>query len=253
MDAPRMRTLGLLGGMSWESTIPYYRILNRCVRDRLGGHHSAPLLLSSVDFAPIQAMQAVSDWDGAAQLLGGKAWSLANAGAEALLLCTNTMHCVAEQIEQISGLPLLHIADCTASAIKRAGLERIGLLGTRYTMELDFYAERLRRRHGIEVLVPEASDRELVHRVIFDELCQGQILASSRLSYLRIIQAMVADGAEGVLFGCTEIGLLLDPEEISVPTFDSASLHARAGADFILGPLQPELPLPEPLPLAANQ
>jgi aspartate racemase len=251
MELPALRTLGLLGGMSWESTIPYYRILNRCIRERLGGHHSAPLLLCSVDFAQIQAMQTAADWDAAAELLGGKAWSLGNAGAEALLLCTNTMHLVAEQIEQISGLPLLHIADCSAAAIKAAGLSRIGLLGTRYTMELDFYAERLRQRHGIEVVVPEEADRELVDRVIFDELCQGQVLASSRASYQRIIEAMVGDGAEGVLLGCTEIGLLLDPGDIGVPTFDSATLHARAGADYILGQVLLEPDTAQPLALAS--
>ncbi len=251
MEQPALRTLGLLGGMSWESTIPYYRALNRCIRARLGGHHSAPLLLCSVDFAQVQAMQAAADWDGAAELLGGKAWSLANAGAEALLLCTNTMHRVAEQIEQISGLPLIHIADCSAAVIKAAGLTRIGLLGTRYTMEMDFYAERMRQRHGIDVLVPEEADRELVHRVIFDELCQGQVLASSRISYQRIIETMVDVGAEGILLGCTEIGLLLDPKDIEVPTFDSAALHARAGADFILGKSSLELPPAQPLALAS--
>lgn len=232
---PRMRTLGLLGGMSWESTVPYYRLINRRVRERLGGHHSAPLLLYSVDFATIQQMQAEGNWKDAAQLLGGKAWSLANAGAEALLLCTNTMHLVAEEIEQISGLPLLHIADCSAAAMLARGCRRIGLLGTRSTMELPFYAERLQRRHGIEVLTPEAEDRELVHRVIFDELCQGQVLASSRRSFDRIIAQLVTSGAEAILLGCTEIGLLIDPADVAVPCLDSTEVHALAGADFILG------------------
>lgn len=244
MTEPAMRTLGLLGGMSWESTIPYYRTLNRAIRNARGGHHSAPLLLSSMDFAEIEALQSANDWDAAGRLLGGKAWSLANAGAEALLLCTNTMHRVADQIEAISGLPLLHVADASAVAMQDAGMRRVGLLGTRYTMEMGFLSDRLKQRFDLQVLVPEADDRMLVHRVIFDELCQGEVLASSRRSFVRIIDELARSGAECVLLGCTEIGLLVDPAELAIPAFDSTTLHAEAGARFILGQLQPALPQP---------
>ena len=238
--ASALRTLGMLGGMSWESTIPYYRNLNRVIRTARGGHHSAPLLLCSVDFDEIERFQASDDWDGAGRLLGGKAWSLANAGAEALLLCTNTMHRVASQIEAISGLPLLHVGDACGAAIRGAGLRRIGLLGTRYTMEMNFLIDRLEQQFDLQVLVPESGDRQLVHRVIFDELCQGEVLASSRRSFVRIIDELARRGAEGVLLGCTEISLLVDPAELVVPAFDSTQLHAQAGARFILGELQVE-------------
>ena len=229
-----MRTLGLLGGMSWESTVSYYRILNERVRDRVGGLHSAPLVLHSVDFAVIEALQRADDWDAAAAVLASAAEGLRAAGAEALVLCTNTMHLVAPQLEATAGMPLLHIADATAVRIRAAGLHRVALLGTRFTMERDFYRRRLEDA-GIEVLVPGARERETVHRVIYDELCLGQIRADSREAYCGIVQTMVGQGAQGVILGCTEIGLLLGEGDAPVPLFDTARIHAEAAVDWALG------------------
>ncbi|MEG3790824.1 aspartate/glutamate racemase family protein [Lysobacter sp. CCNWLW3] len=225
-----MKTLGLLGGMSWESTVPYYRQINETVKERLGGLHSARLLLYSADFAQIERLQHAGDWDAAGRVLGEAARGLRLAGAELLVICTNTMHKVAEQVEALSGLPLLHIADPTGAAIRAAGLQRIALLGTRFTMEQDFYRRRLSERHGLEVLVPDADDRERVHRVIYDELCLGAIRDQSRQAYRAIIAGLVARGAQGVILGCTEIGLLIGPGDVEVPVFDTAALHARAAA-----------------------
>ena len=225
-----MKTLGLLGGMSWESTVPYYRQINETVKERLGGLHSARLLLYSADFAQIERLQHAGDWDAAGRVLGEAARGLRLAGAALLVICTNTMHKVAEQVEALSGLPLLHIADPTGAAIRAAGLQRIALLGTRFTMEQDFYRRRLSERHGLEVLVPDADDRERVHRVIYDELCLGAIRDQSRQAYRAIIAGLVARGAQGVILGCTEIGLLIGPGDVEVPVFDTAALHARAAA-----------------------
>lgn len=225
-----MKTLGLLGGMSWESTVPYYRQINETVKERLGGLHSARLLLYSADFAQIERLQHAGDWDAAGRVLGEAARGLRLAGAELLVICTNTMHKVAEQVEALSGLPLLHIADPTGAAIRAAGLQRVALLGTRFTMEQDFYCRRLSERHGLEVLVPDADDRERVHRVIYDELCLGAIRDQSRQAYRAIIAGLVARGAQGVILGCTEIGLLIGPGDVEVPVFDTAALHARAAA-----------------------
>lgn len=224
-----MRTLGLIGGMSWESTVPYYRLINQTVKEQLGGLHSARLLLYSVDFAEIERLQMSGDWDTAGQVLADAARALRAGGAELLVICTNTMHKVADAVEAASGLPLLHIADATASEIRARGLHRIGLLGTRFTMEEDFYRLRL-ENHGLEVLVPEADDRGIVHRVIYDELCLGQIREESREQYRRIIAGLVARGAQGVILGCTEIGLLVGADDASVPLFDTAALHARHAA-----------------------
>lgn len=225
-----MKTLGLIGGMSWESTVPYYRIINQTVKERLGGLHSARLLLYSVDFAQIEKLQHAGDWDAAGEVLADAARALEAGGAELLVICTNTMHKVADAVEAASGLPLLHIADATGEEIRAHGLQRVGLLGTRFTMEQDFYRQRLEQRHGLEVLVPAAPDRDIVHRVIYDELCQGMIDDASREHYKRIIATLVARGAQGVILGCTEIGLLVGPGDASVPLFDTAALHARHAA-----------------------
>lgn len=228
-----MRTLGLLGGMSWESTVPYYQLVNERVRDRLGGLHSAKLLLHSVDFAEIERMQQDGDWDTAGAVLADVASRLQDAGAEAIVLCTNTMHKVAPQIEDAVAIPLLHIADATAERIRTAGVGRVALLGTRFTMEQDFYRSRIEAA-GLEVVVPGAAARERIHRVIYDELCLGVIREDSREDYLRIIDELVDDGAEGVILGCTEIGLLVHPGDTAVPAFDTTAIHAEAAADWAM-------------------
>jgi aspartate racemase len=228
-----MKTLGLLGGMSWESTLPYYRIVNERVRDRLGGLHSAKLVLHSVDFAEIEALQHAGRWDEAGLLLADAARGLRAAGADALVLCTNTMHRVAPAIEAAVDLPLLHIADATARRLHDAGLDRIALLGTRFTMEQAFYRDRIEAA-GIGVIVPDADDRERVHRVIYEELCLGRLFKDSREDYRRIIAALVARGAQGVILGCTEIGLLIGERDAEVPLFDTTRLHAEAAADWAL-------------------
>lgn len=228
-----MKTLGLIGGMSWESTLPYYRLINEQVRVRLGGLHSAKLVLYSVDFAEIEQLQQAGDWVTAGARLADAARALAAAGAEALVLCTNTMHKVAPAIVTAVNLPLLHIADPTAAAIRAAGLTRVGLLGTRFTMEQDFYVERL-RAHGLDVLLPDPEQREIVHRVIYDELCLGRIEAASRAAYLAIVADLAGRGAEAVILGCTEISLLIGPDDSPLPLFDTTRLHAQAAVDFAL-------------------
>ena len=229
-----MKIIGLIGGMSWESTLPYYRIINETVRERLGGLHSARLLLYSVDFHDIERLQQAGAWDEAGRMLADVARSLEAAGAEGLALCTNTMHKVAPAIEAAVTIPLLHIADPTAAAVKAAGLQTVGLLGTRFTMEQDFYRGRLMERHGLRVLIPDPADREIVHRVIYDELCQGDLRAESRTQYRRIMQRLVEKGAEGMILGCTEIALLVGPEDAPVPVFDTTRLHARYAATWAL-------------------
>ena len=238
-----MKTLGLLGGMSWESTIPYYRIINETVRERLGGLHSAPIILYSVDFHAIERLQQAGDWAEAGHVLARAARVLEAAGADGLVLCTNTMHRVAPAIEAAVTLPLLHIADPTVQAIRRAGLTTVGLLGTRFTMEQDFYRGRLTDRHGLRVIVPAPVDRETVHRVIYEELCRGQVREDSRAHYCRIIEQLVEAGAEGIILGCTEIALLVGPGDASAPLFDTTGLHARAAALWALGDAE-ERPLP---------
>jgi aspartate racemase len=228
-----MRRIGLLGGMSWESTALYYRLLNEEVRDRLGGFHSARLVLASVDFAEIEAMQVAGDWAAAGELLADEAAALERAGAECLVLCTNTMHKVADAIEAAVGIPLLHLADVTADAVRRAGLERVALLGTRFTMEQPFYADRLRAL-GLDVLVPEGEDRTLVHDVIYDELVLGVVRDESRAAYVDVVGRLLDQGAGGVVLGCTEIELLIGPDDVAVPVFATTALHARAAVDFAL-------------------
>jgi aspartate racemase len=229
-----VKIIGLIGGMSWESTVSYYRLINETVKARLGGLHSAKLVLYSVDFDEIERLQRTADWAAAAQLLGDAANSLQSAGAEFLVLCTNTMHKVAAQIEASVRIPLLHIADPTAAEIKNAGYSKVGLLGTRFTMEQDFYRDRLRDPHGLSVLVPTPRDRETVHRVIYEELCLGKIVPASRAQYRHIIADLVGQGAEAIILGCTEISLLVDQTDSAVPLFDTTSIHARKAAEWAL-------------------
>ncbi|AMR67953.1 aspartate/glutamate racemase family protein [Aquipseudomonas alcaligenes] len=229
-----MKTIGLLGGMSWESTLPYYRHINEAVRERLGGLHSARLVLYSLDFHEIEALQRQGDWAAAGTLLADAARRLESAGADFLLLCTNTMHKVADTVETASALPLLHIADPTAAAIQAAGLQRVGLLGTRFTMEQPFYRQRLEDRHGIQVLVPDEPDRAEMHRVIYEELCRGVVSEASRQAYRQVIGRLVARGAQAVILGCTEIGLLVRADDAEVPLFDTCVLHAQAAAERAL-------------------
>ena len=228
-----MRTLGLIGGMSWESTLPYYRLVNERVRERLGGLHSAKLLLYSVDFAEVEAMQRRGDWDAAGALMVDVAQRLQRAGAQAIVICTNTMHLLAPRVEAEVALPLLHIADAAADAVVGLGIKRIALLGTRFTMEQPFYRERLEAR-GLDVLVPGDDERADVHRIIYDELCRGAVRDASRDRYREVIAALVARGAQGVVLGCTEIGLLVGDADADVPLFDTTELHARAAADWAL-------------------
>lgn len=229
-----MKTIGLIGGMSWESTVPYYQVINRAVAARLGGLHSARLLLLSVDFQDIETMQASGDWDRAGELLADAARRLEGAGADFLVLCTNTMHKVAARIEAATTIPLLHIADATAAQVHAAGLGRVGLLGTRFTMEEPFYRGRLGEKHGLTVLVPDDAGRRRVDRVIYEELCRGRVLPESRAACLAVVAELVARGAEGVILGCTEIGLLIGDGDAPVPLFDTARLHAEAAARYAL-------------------
>ncbi|MBS0411046.1 MAG: aspartate/glutamate racemase family protein [Proteobacteria bacterium] len=228
-----MRVLGLLGGMSWESTTLYYQHLNRMVRDRLGGQHSARLLIWSDDFAPIAQAQAAGDWEALGDLLAKAARDLEGAGAEALMIGANTMHKLAPRIAAAVGVPLIHIADATAEALKAAGVARPLLLATRFTMEGDFYRGRLAEL-GIEASIPHANDRERLHAIIYDELIQGRFEAASRAAVVAMTERAAAAGADGVIFGCTEIGLLLTPGDVGLPVFDTTEIHARAGVDFAL-------------------
>lgn len=226
--------LGVLGGMSWTSSAEYYRLLNTLYAGRLGGLHSAPLLLHSLDFAEIAAMQKSGDWDGAATLLVKAAKELEQAGAGAILLATNTMHKVAPQLQEALNIPLLHIVDGTAHAIQAAGLTRVGLLATAFTMEQDFYIGRLREKFGIEAIVPDASERAEVHRIIYDELCRNDIRPESRDIYRHIMAGLVERGAQGIILGCTEITLLVGPADTSVPVFDTTALHAQMAVNWLL-------------------
>jgi aspartate racemase len=229
-----VKTIGLIGGMSWESTVPYYRGINEAVKARLGGLHSARLILYSVDFHDVERLQHAGDWEAAGALLADAARALARAGADFLVLCTNTMHKVAPAIERAVALPLLHIADPTAAAIRASGARTVGLLGTRFTMEQAFYRERLQDRHGLAVLVPEPPDRAIVHRIIYEELCLGLTLDASRAEYRRIMAGLAAKGAEAIILGCTEITLLVGAADATVPLFDTTALHAQAAAALAL-------------------
>jgi aspartate racemase len=229
-----MKTLGLIGGMSWESTVPYYQQINQTVKEALGGLHSAKLILYSVDFAEVEQLQKTGQWEAAGVMLGAIARKLEGAGADALVICTNTMHKLAGTVEDAVNIPLLHIADPTAQAIRQAGFHTVGLLGTRFTMEQDFYRSRLEQQHGLTVLTPPAAERDLVHQIIYEELCLGQITTSSRQTYQRIIQNLQAQGAQAIILGCTEITLLIGPEHCSLPVFDTTALHARSAALWAL-------------------
>jgi aspartate racemase len=230
-----MKTIGLLGGMSWESTTLYYEALNRGVRQRLGGLHSAKVLLHSVDFAEIEKYQVGGEWRKAGDLLGAAAHGLQRAGADMVLICTNLMHKVAPRIEKQISVPLLHIADAAGREIVRRGLKKVGLLGAIYTMEEDFYRQRLLEKFGIEVVIPARKERELVQRVIFEELCRGEFRAESRAAYLAIIEDLKEQGAEGVILGCTEIPLLVKPEDTGLPLFNTAVLHAEYALEESFG------------------
>ncbi|MFE9458502.1 aspartate/glutamate racemase family protein [Streptomyces californicus] len=239
-----MRTIGLIGGMSWESTAEYYRLINEYTRDRLGGLHSARCVLYSVDFAEIERLQTEGRWAEAGEVLADAARAVQAAGADMVLICTNTMHKVADAVAAAVSVPLLHLADATADAVHAAGVRRVGLLGTAFTMEQDFYRGRLNDR-GLDVRVPDAAGRALVHEVIYGELCLGVVREESRAAYREIIRGLVADGAEGVILGCTEIELLIGAEDSPVPVFPTARLHALAAVDAALrAPAGPDMDTP---------
>jgi aspartate racemase len=229
-----MRTLGLIGGMTWHSTVDYYRLINEGVQKALGGSRSAEIVMLSVDFGPVEELQARGDWAAMARLMAGAAKTLETAGAQGLVLCTNTMHRLADDITAAVRIPLIHIADATAAAVKRAGIGTIGLLGTRYTMELDFYRGRLEQEHGLRVLIPEEPGRTAVHDIIYKELASGTIRNESRRAYVDVIEALKRRGAMGVILGCTEIPLLIKEKDSPIPVFDTTALHAAAAVDFAL-------------------
>jgi len=229
-----MKTIGLIGGMSWESSLEYYRILNETVKEKLGGLHSAKCILYSVEFAEIEVLQHEGRWDEAARAMVEAGQSLERAGADLLVLCTNTMHKLAGELEAGVTIPLLHIADATADAIKAAGISRVGLLGTRFTMEHDFYKGRLEKKHGLEVFIPDETDREIVHRVIYGELCLGVIKPESRQAFTTIIEKLVKAGAQGVILGCTEIENLVRQEDSPLPVFPTTRIHATAAVEWAL-------------------
>ena len=230
-----MKTIGLIGGMSWESTVPYYRTINQEVKQRLGGLHSATIILYSVDFQPIEELQHAGEWDETGHILARAARSLEAAGAECVVLCTNTMHKVVEPISGSVDIPFLHIADATGTAVRSAGLETVALLGTKFTMEQDSCRGWLQRNFQLNVLIPSEPDRNTIHRAIYDELCLGKLVDESRDSFRGIIAKLVQDGAEGVILGCTEIATLVGPNDSAVPLFDTADIHARYAVEWALG------------------
>lgn len=230
-----MKTLGLIGGMSWESTVSYYQMINRGVNAKLGGFHSAKLLLSSLDFAVIEQLQRAGDWNQMAELLNNEAQVLSQAGADAIVICTNTMHKVADDVVKDLSIPLLHIADATGTSLAANKVKKVGLLGTQFTMEQTFYTERLKSRFGIEVVVPSKHEREIVHRIIYEQLCKGVICTQSRSAYIEIIDNLASVGAEGVILGCTEIALLVQQLHTNVQLYDTTALHASAAVDFATG------------------
>ena len=233
MTVQKQRTLGIIGGMSWESTQSYYWLINEGIKAKLGNLHSADLLIHSVDFAPISELQAQGKWEELGNIMVNSGKRLQAAGTQGLLIATNTMHKVAEQVQAATNLPLIHIADATADAIKQQGLTKIALLGTQFTMTEDFYKQRLMDA-GVQVLIPNTDARAEVHRIIYDELCQGQLLASSRQYYMQVINELAAQGAEGVILGCTEIGLLISQADSPIPVFDTTAIHAAAAVQFLL-------------------
>jgi aspartate racemase len=226
-----MKTIGLLGGMSWESSIGYYRAINEGIKNSLGGLHSAKIALYSVDFDPIEKLQHEGDWEGTAKILTEAAKNVQSAGADFLLICTNTMHKVAPQIEESIDIPLLHIADATAEVLVKKGIKTVGLLGTAFTMEQDFYKGRLSENYGLTVLTPDAPDRAIVHNIIYKELCLGKLLPVSKAEYLRIIESLADQGAEAVILGCTEIGMLVDQTDTEVELLDTTYIHAQKAVE----------------------
>ena len=230
-----MKTIGLLGGMSWESTAEYYRMINEAVNERLGGLHSADMVIYSVDFDDIERLQHEGEWAQLTEKMVSGALRLQNAGAHFLVIATNTMHMMADEVERRMSIPLLHIADATAEEIKKRGIETAGLLGTRFTMEEDFYKGRLIKRHGLQVLIPVQEQREMIHGVIYEELCRGIVNDASKRSYHRVVEDLASQGAQGIILGCTEIGLLIQQEETGVALFDTAEIHARKAVDWALG------------------
>jgi aspartate racemase len=229
-----MKTIGMIAGMSWESSLEYYRLVNEGVKAGLGGLHSAKCVLVSVDFAEIEVLQRAGRWEEATQAMIDVARQVQAGGADFLLICTNTMHKMAEEVQASIEIPLLHIADAAAEAIKARGLRKVGLLGTRFTMEENFYRGRLAEKYGLEVLIPDEADRAIVHRVIYEELVLGKIVPASKLEYQRIIESLVRQGAEGIILGCTEIGLLIKDEDSRVPLFDTTNIHAQAAVEMAL-------------------
>ncbi len=229
-----MKTIGLIGGMSWQSTVPYYRIINEVVSQKLGGLHSAKLILWNMDFEAIASLQRQDRWQEAGEVMADAALRLQQAGAESIVICTNTMHKLVPDMQPHLQIPILHIADATSQVIRQAGLRKVGLLGTRFTMEDSFYVSHLREHYGLEVITPDAAARQLVHNVIFNELCVGEEKASSRAQYREIMAALVQQGAEGIIFGCTEIAMLVDQTDATVPVFDTTTLHANYAAEWAL-------------------
>jgi aspartate racemase len=229
-----MKTIGLLGGMSWESSVGYYRAINEGVKEFLGGLHSAKIAMVSVDFDPIEKLQHEGDWEGTAKILSEAARKVELAGADFLLICTNTMHKVAPQIEAAINIPLLHIADATAEVLVKKGVKTVGLLGTAFTMEQDFYKGRLKENYGLTVLVPNEADREIVHTVIYKELCLGEVNLDSKTEYLRIIESLASQGAEAVILGCTEIGMLVNQTDTEITLLDTTVIHAQKAVDYAI-------------------
>jgi len=229
-----MKTIGLIGGMSWESSIEYYRIINELTRDHFGGLHSAKCVMFSYDFDEIAGAQRRGDWDGLTDLLSSTARDLKSSGADFVLICTNTMHLLADDVQSRAGIPVLHIADATGRKINEKGLKKVALLGTRYTMESDFYRKRLTERYGLDVLIPGDEERGIVHNIIFDELCQGIIMQSSKEKLQDIIAGLVSHGARGIILGCTEIPLIIKQEDVNVPVFDTMQIHAEAAVEMAI-------------------
>lgn len=229
-----MKTIGLIGGMSWESSLLYYQIINQVVQERLGGHHSAKSLMLSVDFQEIKTLQHQGKWDAATQIMIDSAQKLETAGADLIVICTNTMHKTAQEVEESVAIPLIHIADATANEMVKDGVKKVALLGTAFTMEQDFYKGRLTEKYGLEVIVPNEADRTVIHDIIYQELCLGMIHEASKQSYLEIINKLIQQGAEAVILGCTEITLLISQDDCSIPVYDTTRIHAENAVDFAL-------------------
>lgn len=229
-----MKTIGMIGGMSWESSLEYYRIVNQAVKEKLGGFHSAQCILYSLDFDDVEKLQHQGDWESLTRLMIEAAQRVKKAGADFLVICTNTMHKMADEVQKAIQIPLLHIADVAAGAVKANGQSRVGLLGTKFTMEQDFYKGRLKEIHGIDILIPEDKERQLIHDILYNELCLGEIKELSREKFQSIIQNLVKHGAQGVILGCTEIPLIVSQEDYEIPLYDTTALHAKAAVDFAL-------------------